>query len=873
MDVDIDITNFNAGELSPRLMGRHDVQRYFSGCREMLNMVTMPFGGATRRPGTRFARHCADQTAAPMLVPFIFRTDQAYVLEFSHLKVRVFARGGVVLDGGSPVEFVAPWARTDLRALWWWQSADTLFVGCPGHQPQQITRTSDTAWTITPIAFRDGPYHNINVTPTTLSFNGTHGDITVTASGTTGINGGAGFQANDVGRHVRVRQSGLWAWMIVKTWVSSTQVVCTVQSKVPDGAWEALDGDPYNNQYDYRTYAILKNGANYYQALTGGRSGGDSPVHVLGEGGTYNIPEERLESVTAPNATASEGVRDGAIVWKYVKASSLTGATTAWQLGKWRLGNWPTKGMFWQNRMVLAGSTDQPNSVDCSVIGDFTNFAPSQSDSSVTAVNALAWTIDDNEVNVINWLSPSGSVQAMQLGIGTTGGEQILQGASASGAVTPTSVQAYQETRIGSRKNVRPVRIGSATLFANRPGSRLHEWSFDWRSNGYQAPDLTVLADHIAKGPNGEGIEQMAYQQTPYSILWCVRGDGALVGMTYLREQDSVGWHRHQLGGEYYRAAPRVESLACIPSTDGTYDELWLAVVRTFGTTVTRTIEVMTRWYDVTTEEQTFFVDCGLARQPTYPTGTTLIGGLTNTAPPTKTPALVGPAVLLSTDPQFGVDVIGKIARVRNGQMSVFERTSAYEIGCVTLRPLLSGAPVTAGEWTLDGLVTSLGGLNHLAGETVHIEGDGQALGTAVVSGGGTISFPAPGASRVVAGLHAPAILVPVPIEPIRAVARQVTGRIQRVTGLWIRFDQTVGGKFGVRVTDPDTQAEIDTIEGTLTRTSLDAVNAAVPPRSGIRGLRPPGGHGREVSPVIMQDQPLPITILAIAATATVGTA
>ena len=47
-------SSFTAGELSPRLDGRIDLEKYFSGTKKLENMVIHPHGGASRRPGTKF---------------------------------------------------------------------------------------------------------------------------------------------------------------------------------------------------------------------------------------------------------------------------------------------------------------------------------------------------------------------------------------------------------------------------------------------------------------------------------------------------------------------------------------------------------------------------------------------------------------------------------------------------------------------------------------------------------------------------------------------------------------------------------------------------------------------------------------------------
>ncbi len=40
--------------------------------------------------------------------------------------------------------------------------------------------------------------------------------------------------------------------------------------------------------------------------------------------------------------------------------------------------------------------------------------------------------------------------------------------------------------------------------------------------------------------PSETGINSMSYQQEPNQIIWCVRGDGRLVGLTYQREQQAI---------------------------------------------------------------------------------------------------------------------------------------------------------------------------------------------------------------------------------------------------------------------------------------------------------------------------------------------
>ena len=98
------------------------------------------------------------------------------------------------------------------------------------------------------------------------------------------------------------------------------------------------------------------------------------------------------------------------------------------------------------------------------------------------------------------------------------------------------------------------VRVGNAILFLTRSGRRLRENAYVLTEDTYAAPDLTLLSDHLTETVRLNGtvtnraIVDMAYQREPISTVWAVRADGVLLGMTYLRDQNLVGWHRHVTG-------------------------------------------------------------------------------------------------------------------------------------------------------------------------------------------------------------------------------------------------------------------------------------------------------------------------------------
>ncbi len=248
-------SNFTAGELSPRLRGRVDFERFFDGAERLENFIVLPQGGAIRRPGTRFVAEVKDSLNYTRLIPFEFSTTQTYMIEAGNLYFRFYRDDGQIQVSGTPVEVSTPYSSTELKSLNWTQSADVLFLVSPNIRPKELHRLSDTSWTISDYAFTDGPYMDVNITSTTLTPSGTSGSITLTASSTVGINDDQGFLSTDVGRYIRFKDNaGNWTWMEI-TGVTSTTVV-TVTIKGPAlssvtserewrlGAWSDTTGWP-----------------------------------------------------------------------------------------------------------------------------------------------------------------------------------------------------------------------------------------------------------------------------------------------------------------------------------------------------------------------------------------------------------------------------------------------------------------------------------------------------------------------------------------------------------------------------------------------------------------------------------------------------
>ena len=160
-------TSWNAGEVSPRLYGRTDVDFYDIAVGEMLNYAPTVEGPAIKRSGT-IIEDIADP-AATTLIPFTFNALQGYVLEFGQQQVRFYFGGVLLRDGaGAPIVLATPYAAADAPAIWYQQCADVLYLAHPAYPMASINRVGATAFTYNVLATTQGPFHDANSDRTIL---------------------------------------------------------------------------------------------------------------------------------------------------------------------------------------------------------------------------------------------------------------------------------------------------------------------------------------------------------------------------------------------------------------------------------------------------------------------------------------------------------------------------------------------------------------------------------------------------------------------------------------------------------------------------------------------------------------------------------
>ncbi len=132
-------TNFSAGELDPRMLGRTDLRSFENGAAKLRNVVVETTGGVRRRPGMAYVATAAGRGR---LVDLDLGPGFAYLLAFSDLQVEIYR------DGVLRATVATPWPEGQLAQIAWAQLGDSLLITHPDVPPQQLKREGDTVWTL-----------------------------------------------------------------------------------------------------------------------------------------------------------------------------------------------------------------------------------------------------------------------------------------------------------------------------------------------------------------------------------------------------------------------------------------------------------------------------------------------------------------------------------------------------------------------------------------------------------------------------------------------------------------------------------------------------------------------------------------------------
>jgi hypothetical protein len=581
------LTNFTGGQLSDRMEGRTDFQKYFSGCKTLENFIVQPHGSVTRRPGTTFISEVKTSSAKTRLIPFEFSTEQSYALEFGNNYIRFYKDNGAVLEANKTITGITQANPGVVTATaHGYSNGDTVVItGVVGMTQVNNKRFKVASVATDTFALQDVDGNNVNTTSYTAYTSGGIANRVYTLTTT--------YATADL-FNIKYAQSADVMYLCHPDY--SVKKL----SRTGHTSWTITEVDFTNGPYlDDNISTVTLSSSNHTVGTARDLTASAATFASTDVG--------RLVSYRTGYGEITAFTSSTAVTWTIIKDVNSGSASTDWALGAFSdTTGYPSCVTFYEQRLVFAGTTNQPQTLFFSRSGDYENMDENRG-GTVAADDAMIYTIASNQVNVIQSLKATRTLIIL-----TSGGEFTLNSDSTGTAVSPTNINIKKQSNYGA-SNIDALSVGNATLFVQRAKRKLRELAYNFDTDGYVAPDMTILAEDVTLS----GLDELTYQQEPHSIIWGIRGDGVLVGLTYQRSEQVVAWHQHKLGGSFGSTTHGiVESVISISGnsynrTDE--DQIWVIVKRTINGTTRRYVEYFTPFQFDSSLTQFQFVDSALA--------------------------------------------------------------------------------------------------------------------------------------------------------------------------------------------------------------------------------------------------------------------
>lgn len=514
---------FTSGEVSPAIAARIDLQLYDSAAKKILNAWVHPAGGASKMPGTYFIAQVKDNAKA-RLIPFKFSVDQVYVLNFTAGHMQIATKDGLVLGADDePVDIEMPYAEDELEGIHYTQRNDVIYLAHYNHPPRKLMRRYDSATQTIVWESRV-----VNFAPDTPAPQNAKARFSVDA---------ASAPAQKTWRYVVTAIHGVTGEESLPS--VTVSVVGTEAMRVG-----VMKGDGTAMQDWFATISWT----------------------AVPEANEYRVYKEKGEGLFGYIGSAlGLSFEDKNIAPTMEDTPPIAGNPFADD-------NNPSVVAIHQQRSVFAATTLDPITFYMSRTGNFENFTKS---TFTKDDDYIELTLDSDGADPIVWML---ALRSLLIGTSTkvweiTGGNQK--------AITPSKKDGTQQSAMSSAPNIQPVVINNIILHVSRSGKKLQDLVYDFGRDSYDGDDRSLMADHLFAN---RSIKEIAYQESPNSVVWCVMDDGLLLGLTYIYKQQVFAWSRHNTNGYY-------ESVCSLPGSP--YDNVFFVVKREVNGETRRYVEML----------------------------------------------------------------------------------------------------------------------------------------------------------------------------------------------------------------------------------------------------------------------------------------
>jgi hypothetical protein len=895
--------SLSSGEITPKLHARVDLARFQTALALCRNFIPLPEGGAMNRGGTYFRAESLADGYDPVLIPFVYSTEQAYLLEFGEEYIRVFFRGAQV---GSTI--ATPYQRADLEELRFKQSNDVLTVMHSLYPQRELRRLTATTFSFLAAVYDDGPFLELNTDESiVVHASARAGSVTLEATGNI-------WNANHVGALFYIAQKnlaeippwepnkklvgnpasplGLRRRSDGKTYQCVTDETPSVNKEIwtgtarpshdegvqADGDGNSLSGgtlvERAGVEWQYRdsgfgilritqfidaTEVVAQVLRTLPDAVVGGGTTAGFADSFLGDGTTtvFSITgathadktlwQVYIDGVLQPSTAFEIDIADEELTFYTAPGDTLTIEVTEYTLNNatdiWALGAWSEDQGY-----PTVSTFWQDRSVFAATPGRPSTLWGSKNGQypdfgvSVPLVDddAVDFTLNARQQNQITDLLPLDELIVLT----AAGAWKVTDGQDQ--VLTPSTVGFKPQSYRGA-KNMRAVIMGDIALYAQLGGQKIRTLGYTVESDKFSGRNLSALASHLYT--RTKTIRDMDFAEEPYTQLWQVRTDGRLIGLTFDQEQENIGWSRHDTKNGFF-------SRVCSIPEDG-INAVYFALRRVIDGETVRTIEQLAE-REVDDLVDNVILDCALTYDGRNDSSVTmrLSGGgwtvddtLTLTASAaTFAASHVEDEIWLHIDTETQDETGEPVIEQETVRLRIVTYTSST---VVTVQPLRDVPAAFHGEaltnWTFahDTFTAA-----HLPNEEISVLADGEWRGLMTTDATGTFTISPPG-GVVHAGLQIIGEIESLDVNvPGGESVRQRVKSIPKVALDVLNTRGLLAGPDRNSLEDVSERSQEDYEAGELI--------------TGVLRYRVPARPNTNGKIIVRQDKPLPATIRAL---------
>lgn len=890
--------SFSAGEIAPSLAARIDIGKYSIALAKLKNGFVHIAGGVSNRAGLEFVCEIKDSSKPTRVIPFVFNTEQTYIIEAGEGYFRYIQNGGLIVDNTTTVETATSFLSSHLFDLKHAQTADILTLCSQEYFPKELSRNSNTDWTIEDIIIEPSISSptNVSASKTGTSSSSTKiyrykitaikketyeesipsiasNDVSASAEGGWVIGEKITIKWDEVEGAVEYNiykeVNGVYTYAGVTGSTSFDDVnidpdltTCIPIYKNPFSPSIAVDMTANDKPLGYKVVASSEKSTNegfkacdgdkntYWEATTS-----SATLHIT-------LPKAKLAtsvkietSSNPPSAFSFYGSNDdGETKTILYTHNEILSADTEYEY-KFEDNKTSFKILGIEIKELASGSVGQLKKLDFQEKGNFpacVNYFQQQRHFANTKNNPnTIYSSQKALFNNFNTQRPLIATNAVTTKLYDGKMNEIKDLVSADdlvvlaadaewrvngadGVFQATPLPVAKKQSSWGSSDLSPIYSGDMILFVSSGKNKIRDLEYQYAFDKYKGNDLTYLANHLFKGKQ---IVDWAYSKEPDSIVWCVMSDGTLNALTYNPEQQILGWHHHETDGKF-------ESVAVI--REGYEDVPYFVIARNINAQYKRYIERM-KSRIIDNAKDGFFVDCGLSyhaynsTKDNLLTLSSLTGSITlNSTSPIFTPSFVGNTI-------NAIDKSGNII----GQAKITAYASELEVSA-TVEKDFSASTFDGGMWGI--CVDTLKGLEHLEGKEVIILADAGVIeGRKVVNGSvslGTVAGVKTEAAQITVGLP-----YEFEMKTLNFEGESTQGSHKIVSTVNVKVDES---------REDFTIIGIDGKAVDLEERSIESINDAGHLTSGDLTYHPRAEARTGAYVHIKQAMPLPITVLSV---------